>query len=225
MTQANQLTTVQISSASALVRTGDFRGAEAALQAIASAEGDKALIKALSKVPPADLSQILVGTATQPSAICGGLVSPETFVKALLEVPKTWHPDNEEAARLQLQEVFCGVVMRADEEGYIGYNAAKFFREIEKNQEATELLAFYLSDKVFAVVESKDPQLNGTTCLHPCFTDKDYEYQDGDWDHLAFMTRRVPSLLSSLRVLWRDGIPYDRFLPSIVTSKARKSAL
>jgi hypothetical protein len=238
----NQLVVVQISNASALVRTGDFRGAESALQKIASTEGDKALIKALSLVPPSDLSQILVGTATLPSAVCSGLITPETFVKALLEVPKTWQPDGEEAARLQLQELFFGVVMRPNEDGFSGYHASKFFKEIAKNQVATELLAFYLSEKVFVVIEPDDGHIeagdghddsetehqvseNPETMLHPSFTEKEYQYQEGDWDHLAFLTRKVPDLLSSLQVLWREGIPYERFLPSIVTSTTNKSVL
>lgn len=258
MAQANQLAIVQINNASALVKTGNFRGAEAALQEIASAEGDKALTKALTMVPPADLSQILVGTATQPSAICSGLVTPETFVKALLEVPNTWEPGYEEEALLQLQELFCGVVMRPDGEGYAGYHATKFFKEIYKNQEATELLAFYLNDKVVvasasskpkkvAVLETTDGEDEDddnedgnnndvevpddedeverkTLAFHPCLTDKDYEPQEGDWDHLASLTRKVPDLLGSLKMLWINGIVYESFLPS-VTKKARKSAL
>jgi hypothetical protein len=177
------------------------------------------------------MSQILVGTATLPSAICGNLISPADFVQALLEVPKTWLPNGKEAAHLQLQEIFCGVIMRPDEDGFSGYHASKFFREIVKSQVATELLAWYLIDKVFVTsgedsdedseTEAKKPTMK----LHSCLTDKEYEPQDGDWDHLAFLTRRVPDLLSSLRVLWRDGVIYDGFLPSMQTLGARKSAL
>jgi len=226
MAQKNQLVNVSINNASALVGMKDYRGAEAELQAIAAADGDKALVKALALVPSADLSQILLATATQPSAICAGLVSPRVFVKSLLEVPKTWLRYGEDSARLQLQELFCGVVMRPDQDGFMGYHASRFLKEIAKNELATELLAFYLSDKIFIITESNNPDLDGITSLHPCLTDNEYEPQEGDWDHLAFLTRKAPDLLSSIRILWHEGIPYDRFFPSItMTSMAVKSAL
>ena len=87
-TAKKQLVIAQVGAATALVQAGNILGAHDALKVIADNEGDGALKEALQKVPPSDLGQILVGTATLPSAILAELVTPEPFLKALLEVPK-----------------------------------------------------------------------------------------------------------------------------------------
>lgn len=254
----NQVVLTQVNTATSLVATGQFLAAEKALREIAQQEGDKALVNALKTVPPADLGQILINTATKPSALCADLVNPETFIKALLEVPKNWKPEGEELARLQLQELFYGVVMRP-KDGTYGKDATKFLKAIQGNVAAVNLLAFYLQDFVAidladelnfsgsvqmphgATVNVREDEEfdeekmgdstgneinpNGRANWHACISEKNYEFNEGEWDHLAVIIMKNPSLLVELKLIWKKGIKFQALIPRVAVSKASKSAL
>lgn len=203
MKKPNALVVTQIGEASALVKIGDARSAQTALVAIADKHGDKALMSALDNVPPADLGRILVGTATQPSAIVGHLVTPAQFLTALKEVPKTWSNSiNPLHAALELSELFVGVVMRQNHKDVHGADASKFIKLIEGDEVATLLFVWWAREHEWQRLLDKPVQENTPDPLAQVDEVSDdeegddvtevteaYVYNEGDWDHLITIVK------------------------------------
>lgn len=234
MKKSNQLVNAQVAQATSLVAASDFRGAEKALQEIASKEGDKALVVALRQVPSKDLALILVSTATQPSAICSGLVEPSSFVKSLIELPWTWKLDDDKNAYYDLQDMFLGVVMRLDPDTERPKNAASFLKAILKNELAIKMLAYYLhprlddskltsedesgdesdSDKLNML--SSDDNADSAVSVKP----REFEFHVGEADNLLAMVRKVPLLFEKVQILWKDGLVFSDLFPGNQKSQA-----
>lgn len=218
MATQNALVVAQVTRANDLVLTGNPSDAQKALVEIADEYGDKALVKALDHVAPSDLGQILVATATSPSAIVGDLITPKQFVKALVEVPKQWTNTGESGkdAMHQLDELFTGVVMRPDDHEKYGASAPAFLKTIAKNDEATRLLAWWVMQHDWReVTRARDAG------------EEPYEYHLGDWDHLlTICQKKTPVLYGALLVLLDKGIGFSTLLPSVIgISEAEESAL
>jgi hypothetical protein len=201
-----QVRTTQLAQVTTLVQSGDPHGAERALVTIADKiggkEGDKALVASLAQVKPTDLVQILMSTATRPSAIVGDLVTPSIFVKALTELPKLWGPNDQIDAKRQLEELFIGVVMRPNSDGEYGVEARKFFAQIYKSSEATRLLAWWLqycgyeplqkgNDSSSAATEVLSSDDDGEQAPEDCLVQAGFGHKhltdeaSGSWRHLA----------------------------------------
>jgi hypothetical protein len=237
MNQRTNLAVVQVAAASNLVAVGDLKGAQTALAQIADTDGDHALVLALNRVPAGDLSQVLVATATQPTAIVGDLVTPKQFVKALVEVPKTWTSASEQDTVHQLGELFLGVVMRPNQDGEYGASAPSFLREILKNGDATRLLIWWFSHfNVAEVLRSREVSSGEQEEAEEqaeAEAEEPYESHRGDWDHLLQLVHNsFPALSKKILDNSHMGVPgtmldFLSLLPSVsqVSEAGTESAL
>lgn len=241
-----RVTSTQLALVTTLVESGDHRGAERALVGIADqiggSEGDKALALTLPGIPPVSLAQILVATATQPSAIVGDLVPPKVFVKALAELTKTWGVNSAEDAKKQLGELFIGVVMRPDSKERFGREAKKFFDAmLESETGVICLLSWWLAQHGYQAyqapreadidddadadeaLESVDPEAQMHQELHEIR--QALETEDGSWRHLVGLLREHDLHGSVVQEL---GVPFESLLPSVavaVEADSTESAL
>jgi hypothetical protein len=236
MKKSNQLVNGQVAQATSLVATSDFRGAEKALQEIANKEGDQALVVALRQVPSKDLTLILVNTATQPSAITSGLVEPSVFVKSLVELPWTWKLTDEKAAYYDLQDMFLGVVMRLDPDTEKPKHAVSFLKAILKNEQATQMLAYFLHPKKDTEVLKENEQVDDGSDpvdLNTMSSDdivnkedvasmkpRDFEFHVGEADNLMVLVHKVPRLYEKLQILWSGGLTFSDLFPGMQKSQA-----
>ncbi|MBP9780106.1 hypothetical protein KBD33_05820 [Candidatus Gracilibacteria bacterium] len=238
MKKSNQLVNIQVAQATSLVTTGDYRGAENALQEIANKEGDKALILALRQVPSKDLALILVNTATQPSAICSGLVEPSAFVNALIELPWTWKLEDESTAYYDLQDMFLGVVMRLDPASDKPREALKFLKAILKKEQAIQMFAYFLQPKkdteVLKEIEKQVDDGSDPVDVNILMSDdvvnkeppvvsmksREYEFHVGEADNLLALVHKVPRLYEKLQILWSGELTFSDLFPGIQKSQA-----
>jgi hypothetical protein len=203
-----------IAKTQSLIAAGDITGAEAALVALADAEGDRALMVVLEQLPPKDILAVIREYDTSKESVINLLITPEQFARAVV-IEKQY----KDLTRTHLRDMMNAILFRDDAD------TVEFLTAIGDLEGGAEALADYFSEKwsrveafartgTFDTAEDDGDILSESALLGSAYVRprvEEDEVADQDWMQLAWILRhKLPDLfIEMLLVLRAKALAHD----------------
>ncbi len=196
-----------IAKTQSLIAAGDITGAEAALVALADAEGDHALMLVLDQLPPKDILAVIREYDSSKESVINLLVTPEQFARAVV-IEKQY----KDLTRTHLRGMMNSIIFREDA------NTIEFLTAIGDLEGGAEALADYFSEKwsrieafartgTFDTMEDDGDMLSESALLGSAYVKprvEEDEVADQDWMQLAWILRhQIPDLFIEMLLVLR----------------------
>ena len=196
-----------IAQTQSLIAAGDITGAEAALVALADAEGDRALMVVLEQLPPKDILAVIREYDTSKESVINLLITPEQFARAVV-IEKQY----KDLTRTHLRGMMNAILFREDAD------TVEFLTAIGDLEGGAEALADYFSEKwsrveafartgTFDTAEDDGDILSESALLGSAYVRprvEEDEVADQDWMQLAWILRhKLPDLFIEMLLVLR----------------------
>jgi hypothetical protein len=196
-----------IAKTQSLIAAGDITGAEAALVALADAEGDRALMVVLEQLPPKDILAVIREYDTSKESIINLLITPEQFARAVV-IEKQY----KDLTRTHLRGMMNAILFRDDAD------TVEFLTAIGDLEGGAEALADYFTEKwsrveafartgTFDTAEDDGDILSESALLGSAYVRprvEEDEVADQDWMQLAWILRhKLPDLFIEMLLVLR----------------------
>ena len=196
-----------IAKTQSLIAAGDITGAEAALVALADAEGDRALMVVLEQLPPKDILAVIREYDTSKESVINLLITPEQFARAVV-IEKQY----KDLTRTHLRGMMNAILFREDAD------TVEFLTAIGDLEGGAEALADYFSEKwsrveafartgTFDTAEDDGDILSESALLGSAYVRprvEEDEVADQDWMQLAWILRhKLPDLFIEMLLVLR----------------------
>ncbi|MBU3648603.1 MAG: hypothetical protein FGM56_11085 [Limnohabitans sp.] len=196
-----------IAKTQSLIAAGDITGAEAALVALADAEGDRALMVVLEQLPPKDILAVIREYDTSKESVINLLITPEQFARAVV-IEKQY----KDLTRTHLRGMMNAILFRDDAD------TVEFLTAIGDLEGGAEALADYFSEKwsrveafartgTFDTAEDDGDILSESALLGSAYVRprvEEDEVADQDWMQLAWILRhKLPDLFIEMLLVLR----------------------
>jgi hypothetical protein len=196
-----------IAKTQSLIAAGDITGAEAALVALADAEGDHALMLVLDQLPPKDILAVIREYDSSKESVINLLVTPEQFARAVV-IEKQY----KDLTPTHLRGMMNSIIFREDA------NTIEFLTAIGDLEGGAEALADYFSEKwsrieafartgTFDTMEDDGDMLSESALLGSAYVKprvEEDEVADQDWMQLAWILRhQIPDLFIEMLLVLR----------------------
>jgi hypothetical protein len=196
-----------IAKTQSLIAAGDITGAEAALVALADAEGDHALMLVLDQLPPKDILAVIREYDSSKESVINLLVTPEQFARAVV-IEKQY----KDLTRTHLRGMMNSIIFREDA------NTIEFLTAIGDLEGGAEALADYFSEKwsrieafartgTFDTMEDDGDMLSESALLGSAYVKprvEEDDVADQDWMQLAWILRhQIPDLFIEMLLVLR----------------------
>ena len=196
-----------IAKTQSLIAAGDITGAEAALVALADAEGDRALMVVLEQLPPKDILAVIREYDTSKESVINLLITPEQFARAVV-IEKQY----KDLTRTHLRGMMNAILFRDNAD------TVEFLTAIGDLEGGAEALADYFSEKwsrveafartgTFDTAEDDGDILSESALLGSAYVRprvEEDEVADQDWMQLAWILRhKLPDLFIEMLLVLR----------------------
>ena len=196
-----------IAKTQSLIAAGDITGAEAALVALADAEGDHALMLVLDQLPPKDILAVIREYDSSKESVINLLVSPAQFARAVV-IEKQY----KDLSRTHLRGMVNSVIFRAEGD------PVEFLTAIGDLEGGSEALADYFAERWsrveafartghFETMEDDGDMVSEADLYANAYAkarlDED-EVADQDWMQMAYILRyQLPDLFIEMLLVLR----------------------